>query len=106
MIGFIDDHRAAYGVEPISRVLKIAPSTFHALAARRRHPDKAPPRVRRDAALGAEVQRVFEENFQVYGVRKVWRQLVRVGFVYVAFVIDAYARRIVGWRECLRQPGE
>jgi transposase InsO family protein len=165
MIAFIDDHRGVYGVEPICRVLKIAPSTYHAHDARRRRPDTAPPRVRRDAALRVEIRRVFDENFQVYGVRKVWRQLVRegedvarctvarlmkgeglqgvirgkrvrttigdkaapcpldrvnrqfraprpnvlwvsdftyvatwAGFVYVAFVIDAYARRIVGWR--------
>src|SRR6185437_7949199 len=163
--GFIDDCRGAYGVEPICRVLKIAPSTYHAHDARRRRPDTAPPRVQRDAALRVEIRRVFDENFQVYGVRKVWRQLVRegedvarctvarlmrgmglhgvirgrrvkttisdkaapcpldrvnrqfraprpnvlwvsdftyvatwAGFVYVAFVIDAYARRIVGWR--------
>ena len=165
MIAFIDDHRAAYGVEPVCRVLKIAPSTYHAHDARRRRPDTAPVRVQRDAVLGMEIRRVFAENFQVYGVRKVWRQLVRegqdvarctvarlmktmglqgvirgrrvrttisdkaapcpldrvnrqfkaprpnvlwvsdftyvatwAGFVYVAFVIDAYARRIVGWR--------
>jgi transposase InsO family protein len=165
MIGFIDDYRGAYGVEPICRVLKIAPSTYHAHDVRRRRPDTAPARVQRDAALRVEIRRVFDENFQVYGVRKVWRQLVRegedvarctvarlmrrmglqgvirgrrvrttisdkaapcpldrvnrqfraprpnvlwvsdftyvatwAGFVYVAFVIDAYARRIIGWR--------
>jgi putative transposase len=165
MIAFIDDHRGAYGVEPICRVLKIAPSTYHAHDARRRRPATAPPRVQRDAVLSVAIRRVFDENFQVYGVRKVWRQLVRegddvarctvarlmktmglqgvirgrrvrttisdkaapcpldrvnrqfkaprpnvlwvsdftyvatwAGFVYVAFVIDAYARRIVGWR--------
>lgn len=80
MIAFIDDHRATYGVESICRVLPIAPSTFHAHDARRRRPDKAPPRVRRDATLSTEIRRVFTENFQVYGVRKVWRQLVREGF--------------------------
>jgi putative transposase len=165
MIAFIDDHREVYGVEPICDVLPIAPSTYHAHVARRRDPDKAPVRVRRDARLRGRIQRVFDDNFQVYGVRKVWRQLVRegqdvarctvarlmktmglqgvirgrrvrttisdkaapcpldrvnrqfkaprpnvlwvsdftyvatwAGFVYVAFVIDAYARRIVGWR--------
>ena len=165
MIAFIDAQRADYGVEPICRVLKIAPSTYHAHDARRRRPERAPPRVRRDVALSVEIRRIFEENFQVYGVRKVWRQLKRegfdvarctvsrlmramglrgvirgkphrttvsdkaapcpldrvnrqfkaarpnalwvadftyvatwAGFVYVAFVIDAYARRIVGWR--------
>ena len=79
MIGFIDDYRGAYGVEPICRALKIAPSTYHAHDARRRRPDTAPPRVQRDAALRVEIRRVFDENFQVYGVRKVWRQLVREG---------------------------
>jgi len=79
MIGFIDDYRGAYGVEPICRVLKIAPSTYHAHDARRRRPDTAPPRVQRDAALRVEIRRVFDQNFQVYGVRKVWRQLVREG---------------------------
>jgi putative transposase len=79
MIGFIDDYRGAYGVEPICRVLKIAPSTYHAHDARRRRPDTAPPRVQRDAALRVEVRRVFDENFEVYGVGKVWRQLVREG---------------------------
>jgi putative transposase len=165
MIAFIDDHRGQYGVEPICRELPIAPSTYHAHAARRADPSKAPPRVRRDAVLCAETRRVWEENYRVYGVRKVWRQLGREGievarctvarlmrqmglqgivrgktmrttlsdkaapcpldrvnrdfraprpntlwvsdftyvatwsgFVYVAFVIDAFARRIVGWR--------
>jgi transposase InsO family protein len=165
MIDFIDQHRAINGVEPICRVLPIAPSTYHAHAARRADPGKLPPRVRRDAALKVEIRRVYEENFSVYGVRKVWRQLNREGiavarcsvarlmqtmglqgvvrgkrvrttisnatapcpldlvnrqfmaprpntlwvsdftyvatwggFVYVAFVIDAFARRIVGWR--------
>lgn len=165
MIAFIDDHREAYGVEPICRVLPIAPSTYHAHAARRADPGKLPARARSDAAIMVEIRRVFEENFHVYGVRKVWRQLGRegiavarctvarlmrvmglkgvvrgkkvrttipdpaaacpldrvnrqfkaprpnalwvsdftyvatwAGFIYVAFVIDAYARRIVGWR--------
>ena len=165
MIAFIDDHRTSHGVEPICRELPIAPSTYHAEIARRADPLSAPPRVRRDVALRGEVRRVWEENFGVYGVRKVWRQLGREGvsvarctvtrlmrqmglqgivrgksvrttitdkatpcpldrvnrdfkapapnrlwvsdftyvatwsgFVYVAFVIDAYARRIVGWR--------
>jgi putative transposase len=165
MIAFIDDHRAAYGVEPICAVLPIAPSTYHIHAARRADPSRRPARAKRDARLMPEIARVFEENFQVYGVRKVWRQLRRegqevarctvgrlmqtldlqgvirgkparttisdkaapcpldhvnrqfqaprpnalwvsdftyvatwAGFVYVAFVIDTYARRIVGWR--------
>jgi putative transposase len=165
MIAFIDAHRAVHGVEPICRVLPIAPSTYHAHAARRADPGKLPARARRDITLKTEIRRVYEENFHVYGVRKVWRQLLRegiavarctvarlmrtmglqgvvrgkrvrttisnaaaacpldrvnrqfkaprpnalwvsdftyvatwVGFVYVAFVIDVFARRIVGWR--------
>jgi putative transposase len=163
MIAFID-HRV-YGVEPICRVLPIAPSTDHAHVARRADPGTLSRRAKRDEVLKSEIRRVFEENFQVYGVRKVWRQLGRediavarctvarlmkamglqgavrgkpapttvsdkgapcpldrvnrqfrapqpnvlwvsdftyvatwTGFVYVAFVIDAFARRIVGWR--------
>jgi putative transposase len=165
MIAFIDDHRGEHGVEPICAVLPIAPSTYHSHAARRADPSLLPRRATRDAGLMPLVARVFEENFEVYGVRKVWRQLQRegqevarctierlmqsmglqgvirgkpvkttisdkaapcpldhvnrqfqaprpnalwvsdftyvatwAGFVYVAFVIDAYARRIVGWR--------
>lgn len=165
MIAFIDDHRGAYGVEPICRVLPIAPSTYHAHVARRLDPSKRSARAQRDATLRPHIARVFAENFEVYGARKVWRQMMRegfdvarctverlmqgmglagvirgkpirttipdkaapcpldrvnrvfhapapnrlwlsdftyvstwAGFVYVAFVIDAYARRIVGWR--------
>ncbi|WP_349602995.1 IS3 family transposase [Azospirillum argentinense] len=165
MIAFIDAHRAVHGVEPICRVLPIAPSTYYAHAARQADPSKAPARSRSDAVLREAIRRVWDVNFQVYGVRKVWRQLRREGidvarctvarlmkhmglkgatrgktvrttisdraapcpadrvnrqfqaprpnalwladftyvstwqgFVYVAFVIDAFARRIVGWR--------
>ena len=80
MIAFIDDHREAYGVEPICRVLPVAPSTCHEHVARLRDPARRSPRAKRDAALKVEVRRVFEENFRVYGVRKVWRQLKREGF--------------------------
>ena len=79
MIAFIDDHRALYGVEPICRVLAIAPSTYYAHAAKRVDPGKASLRSRRDAILREEIQRVWDENFKVYGVRKVWRQLLREG---------------------------
>ena len=79
MIAFIDDHRGAYGVEPICAVLPIAPSTYHNHAARRADPSLLPARAKRDASLMPEIARVFEENFQVYGVRKVWRQLRREG---------------------------
>jgi putative transposase len=165
MIAFIDEHRATFGVEPICRLLQIAPSTYYAHVAQRRDPHKGSARSRRDATLSTEIKRLFEANFEVYGVRKVWRQLrregVRVarctverlmrslgirgvvrgkamtttvsdratpcpadrvnrqfqvprpnalwvsdftyvstwqGFAHVALVIDAFARRIVGWR--------
>jgi putative transposase len=165
MMAFIDDQRVVHGVEPICKVLPIAPSTYHAHDAQRRDPLRLSARARRDLALRVEVRRVFDANYRVYGVRKVWRQLRRegfdvarctvarlmramglagvirgkpvrttisdrsapcprdhvnrqfrapapnrlwvsdftyvatwAGFVYVAFVIDTFARRIVGWR--------
>ena len=79
MIAFIDDNRAAYGVEPICRVLPIAPSTYHAQVAQRKDPSKASKRAKRDVRLRDEIRRVFEANFGVYGVCKVWRQLGREG---------------------------
>ncbi len=79
MIAFIDVHRGAYGVEPICRTLQIAPSTYHEHAARRRDAARAPVRQRRDNALMDHIRRIWDENFQVYGVRKVWRQLARRG---------------------------
>ena len=165
MISFVDAYREEHGVEPVCRVLQIAPSNYHEHVRRRSEPETAPPRVRRDMELMKEIKRVFEENFQVYGYRKVWRQMQRegfavarctvarlmskmgisgvirgrrikttvsdkatpcpldhvnrefraarpnalwvsdftyvatwAGFVYTAFVIDTFARRIVGWR--------
>jgi transposase InsO family protein/transposase-like protein len=165
MVSFIDDHREEYGVEPICRVLPIAPSTYYHHKAREADPTLRPARSQRDEQLREQIRRVWKENFQVYGVRKVWRQLNREGhtaarctvarlmsglglfgavrgrrfkttvpaeladrpmdlverdfsaerpnqlwvsdftyvatwrgFVYVAFVIDAFSRRIVGWR--------
>ncbi|KWZ58288.1 transposase [Burkholderia ubonensis] len=165
MMGFIDAHRDVYGVESICRILPIAPSTYYRRASRRSDPERWPARARRDAELKARIRQVWDENFGVYGARKVWRQLLRdgvkvarctverlvkamglqgvrrgrvvkttqsnratpcpldkvnrqfqaerpnalwvadftfvstwTGFVYVAFVIDTFARRIVGWR--------
>jgi transposase InsO family protein len=165
MVAFIDAHRAEHGVEPICKQLPIAPSTYCEHKARQADPERLPPRLQRDSVLIPEIQRVYEENFRVYGARKVWRQLRReafgvarctierlmhslglqgvvrgrrcrttiadesaerpldrvnrqfhasrpnelwvadftyvatwAGFVYVAFVIDVYARRIIGWR--------
>src|SRR5262249_7523849 len=88
MIAFIDDHREAYGVEPICKVLPIAPSTYHAHIAQRIDASKRSARAQRDAELKIEVQRVFAENFGVYGVRKVWRQLRREGFTVARCTVE------------------
>jgi len=79
MIAFIDAHRGDYGVEPICRVLPIAPSTYHDHAAKQRDPARLPPRAQRDLALKPAILRVHAENFGVYGVREVWRQMRREG---------------------------
>ena len=79
MIAFIDDHRGAYGVEPICKVLPIAPSTYRAHAAKQADPTKLSARAKQDGIRKIEIRRVFAENFDVYGVRKVWRQLRREG---------------------------
>ena len=166
MVGFIDEHREQFGVEPICAVLPIAPSLYYELKAQARDPQRRPARAQRDEGLGEHIQRVWREHREVYGVRKVWKQLLREGhavarctvarlmrrrglagvvrgrkftvttrpdvaaarppdlvtrqftaerpnqlwvadltyvatwrgFVYVAFVIDVFSRRIVGWR--------
>ena len=68
-----------YGVEPICRVLPIAPATYYAHRARARDPSLRPDREKRDEGLRAQIRRVWDENFQVYGAEKVWRQLRREG---------------------------
>ncbi len=165
MVVFIDDYRGVYGVEPICRVLPIAPSTYRAVKADQVDSRRQSARAQRDDVLRGEIQQIWEDNFQVYGARKIWRQLrrdgwaaarctverlmrqmglhgvvrgrtvktthadadqpspadhvkrdftaaqpnrlwvsdftfvaTRNGFVYVAFVIDVFARRIVGWK--------
>ena len=165
MTAFIEANRDQYGVEPICGVLPIAPSTYYEHEARKRDPERLPARAKRDAELRVQIDRVWRENRQVYGVRKVWKQMKREGhrvarctvarlmrdmglegvvrgrtfkttipddsalrppdlvdrdftasrpnllwvadltyvatwrgFAYVAFVIDVFSRRIVGWR--------
>ena len=164
MIAFIEENRDI-GVEPICKHLPVAPSTFYDHMAKRANPDLLSDRAKRDKTLRPEIERVWEQNYMVYGVRKVWHQVRREGFdvarctvarlmndmglegvirgkktrttipdkampcpldkvnrqfkapapnvlwvsdftyvatwqsfPYVAFVIDAFARRIVGWR--------
>lgn len=92
MIAFIDDHRGAYGVEPICRVLPIAPSTYHAHVARRADPAKVSPRIRRDLLLMESIRRVHAANFGVYGARKVWRQLGREGIAVARCTVERLMR--------------
>ncbi len=80
MVQFIGTNRDPYGVESICSVLPIAPSTFYEHEARRRDPARVPARVKRDTELRVEIDRVWHENRQVYGVKKVWKQLNREGF--------------------------
>ncbi len=79
MRAFADGHRDAHGVEPICRVLQIAPSGYRRHAARERTPALFSPRAQREQALLPHIERVWRANLQVYGARKVWRQLHREG---------------------------
>ena len=79
MVRFVDEHRDDYGVEPICAQVPIAPSTYYEHKVRQADPTRLPARTRRDAWLSSQVRRVWEDNFKVYGVRKVWRQLSRGG---------------------------
>ncbi len=81
MISFVDAYRDKHGVEPICRVIEIAPSTYHAHVTRREKPETAPPRVKRDVMLSVEIKRVFNENFQVYGVRRSTRTRASASWV-------------------------
>jgi len=95
MVDFIEDNREAYGVEPICRVLPIAPSTFHEHEARRRDPERRPARAKRDDVLCAEIQRVEEEAYDgVYGAEKVWRQLHREGTTVARCTVERLMRRM------------
>jgi hypothetical protein len=77
MVSFVDEHREAYGVEPICRVLPIAPSTYFEHKARQADPSRLPARLVRDGQLRERIERIWKENLSVYGARKVWRQLQR-----------------------------
>jgi putative transposase len=79
MIGFIDDHRKVYGVESICAVVPIAPSTYFLHKARQNDPAQRSARTQRDDEWRVEIQRVWDAHQQVYGPRKVWRQLRREG---------------------------
>jgi transposase InsO family protein len=101
MIAFLDAHREVYGVEPLCKLLPIAPSTDYAHVARRLDPGKLSCRAQRDAALKDQIRRVFEANFRVYGVRKVRRQLAREG-IAVARCTVARRMKAMGLQGAIR----
>ena len=101
MISFIDEHRSVFWVEPICRLLPIAPSTYYENVAKRLDVDRLSVRARSDIALKIEIRRVFEANFRVYGVRKIWRQLKREGFD-IARCTVARLMRSVGLQGIIR----
>ena len=78
-MSFVDKNRESYGVEPVCRMLPIATSLYYEHKAREKDPSRLPARAKRDRKLREEIRRVRKENFDVYGVRKVWRQLRREG---------------------------
>jgi putative transposase len=94
MIAFIDENRDAYGVEPICETIEIAPATYYEHKRQEREPDRRPVRAKRDEALRPEIQRVFDDNFKVYGVRKVWIQLKREGFVVAKCTVRRLMRQM------------
>lgn len=75
MVVFVDQNKGQYGVEPICRQIQIAPSSYYERKARERDPDRLSDRIKRDRELELDIQRVWENNFKVYGANKVWRQL-------------------------------
>ena len=77
MVSYIDAYRDRFGVESICRVLPIAPSTYHRHRQRQADPARRSARARRDDTLRVEIRRVYDEHHQVYGPRKVWKQLRR-----------------------------
>ena len=101
MIAFIDDHRGTHGVEPICKVLPIAPSTYHEHVAQRHDPSRLSARATKGLTLKPEISRVFKENFEVYGVRKVWRQMAREGFDSTRCTVERLMREM-GLRGVIR----
>jgi len=94
MVSFIDRHRDEYGVEPICEQLPIAPATYYEQKAREAQPEREPPRLRRDAEISGEIRRVYNDNFQVYGARKVWRQLGRDGIAVARCSVERLMRSL------------
>lgn len=90
---FIDEHRDVHGVEPICKVLQIAPSGYRRHAALGREPQRRCARVQRDELLAPQIERVWRANLQVYGADKVWRQLAREGTVVARCTVERLMRR-------------
>lgn len=101
MKAFIDRHRNAFGVEPLCKVLQVAPSAYRRHVALLREPHKRCARVLRDDALAPEIQRVWQANMQVYGADKVWRQLEREGVTVARCTVERLMRRM-GLRGVMR----
>ena len=93
MSNFVDAHRGKHGVEPICKVLQIAPSGYRRHAALRREPHRRCARAQRDEALAPQIERVWQTNMQVYGVDKVWRQLAREGTAVARCTVERLMRR-------------
>ena len=93
-MAFIDENRHRFGVEPICRVLRIAPSAYWCHAARRRDPSLRSDRAIRDETLVAEIERIWQSNFRVYGAQKVWRQLRREGWAVARCTVERLMRRL------------
>jgi putative transposase len=101
MVGFVEEHRDAYGVEPICAMLPIAPASYYEHRARLQDPNRRPARAKRDEELKVEIRRVFEENFGVYGAEKVWRQLRREGTIAARCTVERLMRAM-GLRGAVR----
>ncbi len=94
MKNFVDQHRNTYGVEPICKVLQIAPSGYRRHAAQRRNPALRCDRARRDEMLMTQIERVWQANMQVYGADKVWHQLNREGIRVARCTVERLMRRM------------
>lgn len=94
MVSFIDENRNDHGVEPICQQLPMAPSTYYNHKARAANPERLPKRVKRDWRLETEIRRVYEDNFRVYGARKVWRQMTLEGIEVARCTVERLMKRL------------
>jgi len=104
IVDFIETHRDTYGVEPICRQLAIAPSVYYECRARRIDPARRPPRLLRDEELRVAIERVWRENYSVYGAEKVWQQLQREGIAVARCTVERLMRAM-GLRGVVRGRG-